>query len=103
MYWLLLLPALFQISGPRGSIEGIVITRGTALEQLLPNARLELSEGPGTPIVVRSDAGGKFIFPNLAPGRYRLLLTEDGFIRQEYGQRHLEASARQSMLLPDSR
>src|SRR5262245_6207666 len=88
MYWLLLLPALFQISAsPRGSIEGIVMTRGTVLEQLLPNARLELNEGPGTPIVVRSDAGGKFVFPNLAPGRYRLLLTEDGFIRQEYGQR----------------
>jgi hypothetical protein len=86
---LLLLLALLQApAGPRGSIEGIVVTRGTALERLLPNARLELS-GPGMPIVVRSDAGGKFVFSDLAPGRYRLLLTEDGFIRQEYGQRSL--------------
>src|SRR3989441_4033156 len=79
---------LIQASVPsRGSIEGVVMKAGTALPQLLPNARLELREGPGTPIIVRSDDGGRFMFSNLASGRYRLFLTEDGFIRQEYGQR----------------
>ncbi|PYS47592.1 MAG: hypothetical protein DMG13_27505 [Acidobacteria bacterium] len=78
---------LIQASVPsRGSIEGVV-KAGTTLQQFLPNARLELREGPGTPIIVRSDAGGRFIFSSLASGRYRLFLTEDGFIRQEYGQR----------------
>src|SRR5439155_737188 len=74
-------------ASPRGSIEGIVMKAGTALQQSLPHARLELREGPGTLIVVRSNAGGRFVFSNLAAGRYRLFLTEDGFIRQEYGQR----------------
>jgi len=85
----LLVAVLFlqAAASPRGSIEGIVMKAGTALQQSLPHARLELREGPGTPIVVRSDAGGRFVFSNLAAGRYRLFLTEDGFIRQEYGQR----------------
>src|SRR5262249_2162947 len=78
---------LQSAAAPRGSIEGIVLNSGTVLQRVLQYARLELREGPGSPIVVRSDGGGKFIFPNLAPGRYRLFLTEDGFIRQEYGQR----------------
>jgi len=85
----LLVAVLFlqAAASPRGSIEGIVMKAGTALQQSLPHARLELREGPGTLIVVRSDAGGRFVFSNLAAGRYRLFLTEDGFIRQEYGQR----------------
>jgi hypothetical protein len=84
---LLLILSLLQTIPARGSIDGVVMTAGTALERLLSNARLELREGPGTPIVVRSDGNGRFVFSNLAPGRYRLFLTEDGFIRQEYGQR----------------
>src|SRR5207249_6263767 len=84
----LLVAVLFlqAAASPRGSIEGIVMKAGTALQQSLPHARLELREGPGTLIVVRSDAGGRFVFSNLAAGRYRLFLTEDGFIRQEYGR-----------------
>ena len=82
-----LIIVLQSVNAPRGSIEGIVLNSGTVLQRVLPNARLELSEGPGTPIVARSDGGGRFVFPNLAPGRYRLFLTEDGYIRQEYGQR----------------
>jgi hypothetical protein len=79
---------LIQVSvPPRGSIDGVVMKAGTPLQQFLPYARLELREGPGTPVVIRSDAGGRFVFPNLVAGRYRLFLTEDGFIRQEYGQR----------------
>src|SRR2546421_84690 len=85
---LAILALLIQSSvRPRAAIEGVIMKAGTVLPQLLPNARLELREGPGTPIIIRSDAGGRFIFRNLIPGRYRLFLTEDGFIRQEYGQR----------------
>src|SRR5262245_60034201 len=84
---LLLILSLLQTIPAGSSIDGVVMTAGAALERLLPNARLERREGPGTPIVVRSDGNGRFVFSNLAPGRYRLFLTEDGFIRQEYGQR----------------
>jgi hypothetical protein len=70
----------------KSSIQGVVMKAGTVIQQTLPNARLELRDGPGTPLVVRTDAGGRFVFSNLSPGRYRLLLSEDGSVRQEYGQ-----------------
>src|SRR5207245_3623680 len=65
------------------------------LQQFLPNARLELSEGPGTPLIVRTDSGGHFEFPNLRPGNYRLSVTKDGFIRQEYKPRIALTAGRQ--------
>lgn len=39
------------------------------------------------PVVVRTDANGRFAFSNVAPGNYRLLVERIGFARQEYGQR----------------
>src|SRR5688572_16884176 len=75
---------LMQASGAAGRIAGVVTKAGTVFQQTLPNARLELSDGPGTPIVLRTDAGGRFSFSNLAAGRYRLFLTEDGSVRQEF-------------------
>jgi hypothetical protein len=75
--------ASFQLTSLRGTIGGIVIKAATAIEQPLRDARLELTGGPGTPLVVRTDGNGRFIFSGLAPGEYRLALTCDGFIRQE--------------------
>ena len=73
-----------QASAGSGSIDGMVVKAGTVLQQPLENARLELTDGPGTPLVARTDSGGTFLFSGLAPGRYRLSVTRDGFLRQEY-------------------
>lgn len=78
--------ALQLTPGP-GTIAGIVIKAGTALRQPLRNARLELTGGPGAALVARTDANGRFVFSNLAPGQYRLAVTSDGFIRQESPKR----------------
>ena len=37
--------------------------------------------------MTRTDLNGEFAFPNLRPGQYRLTVTCDGFIRQEYQKR----------------
>src|SRR5215831_291445 len=63
-------------------IRGAVIEAGTAIRQPLQDARLELS-GSRSTLVARTDGNGRFTFSNLAPGRYRLTVTCDGFIRQE--------------------
>ena len=34
-----------------------------------------------------TDGGGKFVFQNVRPGRYRLVAARDGFVQSEYGQR----------------
>ena len=36
---------------------------------------------------VDSDRDGHFVVPNLEEGSYRLLITQNGYVRQEYGQR----------------
>ena len=80
---LLLISLLFQTPSRSGAIEGIVVRAGTQLPSPLVNARLQLTGGPRE-LVVRTDATGRFLFPGLSPGRYRLYVTKDGFIRQEY-------------------
>ncbi|HYR89418.1 MAG TPA: carboxypeptidase-like regulatory domain-containing protein [Terriglobia bacterium] len=73
-----------QLTPLLGAITGIVIKAGTAIQQPLRNARLELTGGAGTVLVTRTDANGKFVFSNLAPGEYGLAVTCDGFIRQDF-------------------
>ena len=49
-----------------------------------------LSEDPARPTPSRStvtNAQGKFILTNVAPGTYRLTFSANGYVRQEYGQR----------------
>jgi hypothetical protein len=82
---LLIALAFMQSDVQHGAIAGVVMKSSSILEQTLPNARLELTEGPGTPLIARTDAAGRFVFPNLAAGRYRLAVTKDGFIRKQYG------------------
>jgi hypothetical protein len=36
---------------------------------------------------VTTDRDGSFVVPNLEEGAYRVLVTRDGYVRQEYGQR----------------
>jgi hypothetical protein len=36
---------------------------------------------------VTTDRSGRFVVPDLAEGSYRLVVTQNGYVRQEYGQR----------------
>ena len=36
---------------------------------------------------VTTDNSGRFVFSDLEAGTYRLLISHDGYVRQEYGQR----------------
>src|SRR5262245_42481803 len=76
--------ALFQNNRPSGSVSGLVIKAGTAIQQPLQDAHLELRGGQGGPRAARTDAGGRFGFSDVPPGRYRLTVVRDGFIRQEH-------------------
>jgi protocatechuate 3,4-dioxygenase beta subunit len=60
-----------------------------ASNEPIANARVELFTGPNTPIAVRSDGGGRFAFNDLAAGVYRIRVTRDGYLRQEFGARAL--------------
>jgi len=79
--------AFLQSAAFPGTISGIIVKAGTPFEQPLRNARLELTGGLNSPIVMRTDLNGRFQFSNLAPGEYRLTVTCDGFIRQEFSKR----------------
>ena len=78
---------MLQSTPATGSISGTVVRAGTSLQTPLDSARVELSGGAGLPIVVRTDARGRFAFANLRPGGYRLRVTKDGYLRQEYAKR----------------
>jgi hypothetical protein len=56
---------------------------GTVEDQsgaLVPGARIEISGGDlAQPLVISSDAVGKFSSPDLKPGTYTLRITRDGF------------------------
>ena len=65
------------------SIQGVVVRAGAAAAgapQELPDARVELRPGS---VSVFTNASGAFAFRNLAPGRYILFVTHDGFVPQE--------------------
>jgi protocatechuate 3,4-dioxygenase beta subunit len=75
-------------------VEGRVVKMGTG--EPLRKARVTLTRegqslggGRGErpqPVTVLTNAEGKFAFKDVAPGRYRLSVARNGFVRQEYGQ-----------------
>jgi hypothetical protein len=79
--------------GPsRASIQGMVIRAGAASgasRQELADARVELKPGNFSAF---TGADGAFTFRNLAPGRYTISVTHDGFIPQEDHSRGLSVS-----------
>lgn len=87
MSFLLAAFMMFQSAPPTGSISGSVVLAGSQSQSPLIMARVELSGGPLLPQVVRTDGQGRFAFAGLPPGSYRLRVTKDGFLRQEYSKR----------------
>src|SRR5688572_25336563 len=56
----------------------------------LPPGVVSAYRDAGPPIITDSD--GKFLFKDLAPGRYRVIAAANGYVRHEYGQRVMNAS-----------
>lgn len=79
----LLIGLSMQAPTHTGVIEGLVVRARTEVPVPLVNARVVI-ELNGEQLVVRTDSSGRFEFSGLPPGRYRLRVTKDGFIRQEY-------------------
>ena len=73
---------LLQAAGTAPSISGSVIDAASPFKQALDTARVELSQDSGASLVVRTNIDGRFLFPQLVPGRYRLTIKRDGFIRK---------------------
>jgi uncharacterized protein (DUF2141 family) len=70
-----------------GIIEGYVLRARTEPPAPLVDARLDLGDSR----IARTDSSGRFIFSALPPGRYRLRVTKDGFVRQEYPHSAMDA------------
>lgn len=79
---LFLLPTILLLMfGPASlhadTISGIVVDPSGAL---IPGARIEITGGDLTqPLVISTDAQGRFSSPDLKPGTYTLRVTRDGF------------------------
>src|SRR5215471_3774385 len=85
----------------RASIQGVVVRAGAAAaaaSQQLADARVELKPGN---LSVFTDADGAFTFRNVAPGRYTISVTHDGFIPQEDRRRGLTISGLSVTLAAD--
>ena len=77
-----LLFLLLQASAvPQGNVSGIVIDAASQYRQPLFLARVELASDSAS-LIVRTDENGHFSFTNVKPGKYQLMVGNDGFIRQ---------------------
>jgi Carboxypeptidase regulatory-like domain len=75
----------FAQQTPIASIEGTVVQIGTA--QPIAKAIVELSGGGGrSPLVLETNADGKFAFQNLVPGRYNLKVSRGGYLENPRGR-----------------
>jgi hypothetical protein len=72
---------------PLAKIQGIVLKAGSNDALSKATVRLERSDSAATPHVTTTGADGRFFFPEIEPGEYRLIATRDGYVQSEYGQR----------------
>ncbi|HLQ75824.1 MAG TPA: carboxypeptidase-like regulatory domain-containing protein, partial [Terriglobia bacterium] len=94
---LLVLLALFVQSvaaqqAPGISVQGVVMQRGS--DNVVWGATVELRKDGGDTALfgalTRED--GKFSFPSVPSGRYRLVTTSPGFVPAEYGQKRMKGA-----------
>ena len=75
----------------KARVQGIVRAADTGEPLRRARVTLGVAQARATPQVSVTDAEGRFAFLDVAPGRYRLSVERNGFVRQEYGQRGAEA------------
>src|SRR5262245_45247456 len=85
--------AAFAQQAPSGLIQGMIVQAGAA-DMKVPGATVEIRRDGGAAAIASAplfttttDADGKYYFPNLAPGQYRLTASAPGYVRTEYGQK----------------
>ena len=66
----------------------------------LRNVAVELRVGDQLFTKTTTDRDGKFYFPGIRPGTYRIIATRDGYIHTEYGQRQTGGSGLPILLSP---
>jgi 5-hydroxyisourate hydrolase-like protein (transthyretin family) len=72
----------------RCMVEGQVLNQASGEPVARANLILRRVDGRGdAPSSTSSDASGKFTMKDLEPGRYRLFVSRNGFVQQEYGAR----------------
>jgi len=70
-------------------IEGTVVRVGT--NEILSKASVELLRvGTSDRLTTTTESDGRFYFPNIPPGTYRLLSRRDGYWNAEFGQRWVD-------------
>ncbi len=77
-------PAVEQTE--KATLTGVVTRIGTG--DPLTKAQLRLTPwdrgGNQQTITATTDSGGRFVLADVVPGKYRLLITRNGYVRQEY-------------------
>jgi Carboxypeptidase regulatory-like domain len=66
------------------SVEGFVVQSGTSTP--VPGARVSMGGASTT-----TDENGRFVFPDVQPGRYRIVANHNAYIPAQYGERGREA------------
>jgi len=92
LLFFLLVSSLAAQQAPVGSvekatIEGLVVSAGTGEPLRRAVVTLRQVQGREPSYATSTDASGHFILKDIGPGRYRLCVERNGYVRQEYGQR----------------
>jgi hypothetical protein len=69
------------------TLEGTVLKATDGMPLRRARILLRPAEGRPVPVYTSTNAEGRFTLAGVAPGRYRLYVERNGFVRQEYGQR----------------
>jgi hypothetical protein len=84
--------------GPVSTIEGVVAKAGSSEGLSQSQITLVRANRPGAartpqgpslspPVAIMTDAEGRFVIKDVAPGTYRVFAVRNGYVAQEYGQR----------------
>src|SRR5229473_7897078 len=69
-------------------VEGIVLSAGTSQPLVKAHVALVSVDNPSRTYAVVTKADGRFLLKDVEPGRYRLSVTRERYLTQEYGQRN---------------